>query len=365
MRARPTVVALALGVVITATACSGETAGTGAVGSGAPSTTPATPSAAPTEKPTTEAPTESPTPETPDDPAERRALAEDAGANELGQVPVLMYHQFKKDTGGNRYDQTLAEFRKELRQLYDEGYYPVTARDFVTGEMDVPAGKHPVVLTFDDATVNQFYLDDDGEPEKETAMRVLLDFAADKPDFPATATFFVTGGAFASQPGALQWLVDNGFEVGNHSFGHTPFNTVDGAGVQDELARGAAYIAEETGVAPATLALPLGIRPDDEKLAVRGKSGGTSYEHLGVFLVGAHPSQSPFDKDFTPAGIPRIRSQQRPGEDLQWESGGWLQWLAEHPERRYTSDGMPEVVSFPEDLADEAAPSLGDRANAY
>src|SRR5439155_23074593 len=42
-------------------------------------------------------------------------------ANELGQVPVLMYHQFLAKPRGV-YDQTLQQFRAELTSLYAHGY---------------------------------------------------------------------------------------------------------------------------------------------------------------------------------------------------------------------------------------------------
>ena len=76
-------------------------------------------------------------------------------ADELGAVPVLMYHQLVASPKGD-YDQTPAQFRTELEQLYTHGYRTVTAADLVAGRIDIPAGKHPMVLTFDDSTVSQF-----------------------------------------------------------------------------------------------------------------------------------------------------------------------------------------------------------------
>src|SRR5438067_3161216 len=76
-------------------------------------------------------------------------------ANELGLVPVLMFHQLVAHPQ-SRYDQTPAQLKAELNQLAADNYVPITASDFVTGNIDVPAGKHPVVLTFDDSTTSQF-----------------------------------------------------------------------------------------------------------------------------------------------------------------------------------------------------------------
>ena len=71
------------------------------------------------------------------------------GANELGEVPVLMYHRITP-TPTSVYDRTPQDFRAELERLAAEDYVPVTATDYATGHIDIPAGKHPVVITFDD-----------------------------------------------------------------------------------------------------------------------------------------------------------------------------------------------------------------------
>jgi peptidoglycan/xylan/chitin deacetylase (PgdA/CDA1 family) len=52
------------------------------------------------------------------------------------------------------YDRTPAQFRAELDRLAAEDYVPVTAKEVATRAIDIPAGKHPVVLTFDDGWKN-------------------------------------------------------------------------------------------------------------------------------------------------------------------------------------------------------------------
>ena len=52
------------------------------------------------------------------------------------------------------------EFRTELERLWSQGYWPVRASDLALGRLGaVPAGKTPVVLTFDDSTQFQFSYD--------------------------------------------------------------------------------------------------------------------------------------------------------------------------------------------------------------
>jgi hypothetical protein len=81
----------------------------------------------------------------------------DVGTDELGHIPVLMYHRIV-DEPVSVYDRTPADFRAELERLAGEDYVPVTAADLAAGRIDVPAGTHPVVLTFDDGSPTQFAL---------------------------------------------------------------------------------------------------------------------------------------------------------------------------------------------------------------
>ena len=110
--------------------------------------------------------------------------------NELGVVPVLMYHQLLAD-GGGAYDLTPDEFRAELQQLYVAGYRPVTASALATGKIDLPRGATPVVLTFDDSTKSQAALLPDGRIDPESAVGIMLEFARDHPDFRPAGTFYV------------------------------------------------------------------------------------------------------------------------------------------------------------------------------
>ena len=131
-----------------------------------------TPQAAPPQ-PAPAAPTPPPPPPLPD-PAS-------VGADELGSVPILMYHQLSAQPAGE-YDQTPAEFRAELERLHREGYRPITAAQYAAGTVDIPAGTHPVVLTFDDSTTSQLRLTADGAPAPDCAVAILEEFAARHPD---------------------------------------------------------------------------------------------------------------------------------------------------------------------------------------
>jgi peptidoglycan/xylan/chitin deacetylase (PgdA/CDA1 family) len=301
-------------------------------------------------------------------PAGAAAAAAKVKANELGVVPVLMYHQIRADGGGD-YDLTPAQFRAELARLHREGYVPIRAVDLVTGTIDVPAGKTPVVMTFDDSTKEQLAWDDKKRPKPNTAIAIMLDFAKKNPGFKPAGTFYVNTFPFAGDsrgPEMLRWLHENGFELGNHTADHVPFNRMSAQEVQKQLAQGKKLIQDAVPDAKVrTMALPLGVMPDPPQLARKGSWNGISYEHAGVMLVGAEPAPSPFSTSFKPGAVPRIRTSPADARDPHMGSSYWLDDLKANPGRRYVSDGDPKTISFPKAKAGELAPRFRDRANAY
>ncbi len=283
------------------------------------------------------------------------------GADELGLVPIMMYHQLSPQPSGE-YDQTPEEFRAELERMYREGYRPVTAAHYAAGEIDIPAGTHPVVLTFDDSTVSQVSFAADGTPAPDTVAAVLTEFAARHPDFPARATFYVTNDMFGDDRRALPWLVAHGFDIGAHTADHANLGNLDATGVQRELASNVRAIQEAVPNTPVrTMALPLGVSPDNRALATAGAWEGTPYSFDAVMLVGSEPAPSPYGP-LDPAAVPRIRSGR--GE-VPFDSAYWLDHLATHPDQRYTSDGDPTRISFPTNLSGELTPRWSTRAHPY
>jgi peptidoglycan/xylan/chitin deacetylase (PgdA/CDA1 family) len=296
----------------------------------------------------------------------RRPDARTIGANELGWVPVLMYHRIVKHPT-SVYDTTPAQFRRELLGLYRQGYRPIRAKDYVRGEIDVPAGKTPVVLTFDDSNASQFGLLSNGEVDPRTAVGILLSFAKRHPGFTPTGTFYVISSMFerGDGPHLLAALASLGFELGDHTFDHANLGTLDATGVQRAIVRGERMITDAVPEAKVwTLALPFGDFPRQRQLALRGAWDGQEYSYRGVFTVAGEPAQSPFSIRFDPLSIPRIESQPWRGE-VDLGSGYWLRYLNQHRSRRYVSDGDPKTVSFPRIFAEAVAPEDRNRANPY
>ncbi|MDQ0379193.1 polysaccharide deacetylase family protein [Amycolatopsis thermophila] len=297
-------------------------------------------------------------PDAPAAPADPAAVR----ANELGHVPVLMYHRIVAEPE-SVYDRTPDDFRAELERLDREGYVPVPAADFTAGRLDVPAGKHPVVITFDDGDPSQFALGPDGNPAPGTAVAIMLDVARSHPSFRPAATFYVNAEPFGDPGGTrtIPWLLAHGFDVGNHTMTHANLREADEGTTHTEIADLDALIRRAAPQAnPATIALPFGIHPRPPELALHGDG----YDYQGAFLVGSNPSASPFTTDFDPLNIPRIRSQGADGDEAEYGSSAWLDKLA-HGNSLYTSDGDPARISYPKADSDEVAAKFRGQENPY
>ncbi|WP_283133500.1 polysaccharide deacetylase family protein [Rhizohabitans arisaemae] len=298
-----------------------------------------------------------------------RESAAAAQANELGLVPVLMYHRILRKRLVSL-DRTPGQLRAEFVRLARSGFVPVTATEFATGRMEIPAGSHPVVLTFDDGHPSHFGLGDDDLPKKGTAVEVLYEVAREYPSFRPVATFWVNGYPFGlrdrkDQARAVQWLRRQGFEVGNHTWDHPLLRSLKHRKVAEQIARTQRLVRQLGGGDPSTLALPYGAMPKRPGWARKGTWDGVLYDFAGVFLAGAEPSVSPYAKGFDPGAIQRIQSNGRKGECRRWCSDYWLSWLDRHPDRLYTSDGDPQKISFPGALGGNIGAKMKDRANPY
>lgn len=292
-------------------------------------------------------------------------------ANELGLVPVLMYHRIVRKRTSSL-DRTPGQLRRELERLAREGYVPITAAEYVTGRIDIPAGTHPVVLTFDDGTPGHFAFDRTGAPHPETAVGVLLDVARRYPGFRPVATFWVNRRPFGladrvAQEHAVSWLVRNGFEVANHTHRHPDLRRLSRNRAMEDIARQERLLTRLGAPPSVTFALPYGSLPrkKNRKVAQRGSWDGTRYDFSGVFLAGAEPALSPHHKDFAPHQIPRIQANGKGGECRRWCSAYWLDWLRKHPAQRYTADGDPDHISIPKRLQGNIRKSPSKRILAY
>jgi hypothetical protein len=294
--------------------------------------------------------------------------------NELGSVPVLMYHnivtEYGPDEEGDVLFRTVDEFKADLQWLYDHDFYVVTMEEFINNRISAPAGKHPVVLVFDDSRPSQFYYNvgADGTPELDpnSAIAILEEFFAAHPDFGRTAVFAVlpihcfdyeepSQTEFCQQK--LQWLVNNGYEVANHTWDHQDLGDVSNEMFLEKVGDTTLWLQEQTGVVSASTALilPYGVFPGGENMDQQWKWIRNGFEHDGqqielmtVVAAGADPAMSPANINFDRMSIARIGAKDYPSEgepDLFLDF--WFGQFEANPESLYTSDGNPDTITIP------------------
>lgn len=306
--------------------------------------------------------------------------------NELGVIPVIMYHEVKGAKDDDKYGLTrsVASFREDLEVLRKAGFYPVNLGDVVNGDIDVPAGKSPVVLTFDDARGSQFQLTETTDSYKvspDCAVGVMEEFAKKYPsEWALRATFFVLPKSKATlepfgQVGMgdqkMQYLVKQGFELGNHSTVHHRFTAYTPAQIQEELGNAHKVLTAAVPTAKIrVVALPEGRFPRDKKFwpyLLKGTYQGTTYEYDAAFLAAWRPMPSPLAKGYDPLRLERINSINATNGIRDWvkklTTGGASGMV------RYVSDGDPNTISYPKGAAAQAnvarIEKLGKIANAY
>jgi len=286
-------------------------------------------------------------------PAEQKeAAAIDEGLprpNELGEIMILMYHEigFPED----EWRRTPDNFRRDLQTLYDLGYRAVSLQDMVRGQIEIPAGTSPVVLTFDDGNKGNFnYLETDGEPEldPDCAVAIMEEFYRENPDFGLAATFFIYWPTPFRQPGyletKLQHLVKQGFEIGNHTNSHANLSRLNPDEIRQELALNETqkYVP---GYRVTSLSLPYGAYSQDPGIVREGSYEGICYQHEAVLLVGANPAPSPYHKKFDPFRLPRIRASEIKTDGVGMYE--WLEYFRTNPSRRFISDGDASCITIP------------------
>ncbi|MDX6201683.1 MAG: hypothetical protein QOJ83_1183 [Frankiales bacterium] len=291
-------------------------------------------------------------------------------ANELGLVPVMMYHRITPTVHG-AYDTTPADFRAQLHQMFAAGYRPVRTIDLVRGDLRVAAGYTPAVLTFDDGYPDQFALSATGEVDPSSGVGILLDVCKQFEDCPPAGSFNINKNPFgltdpAAQAAGLSKLHELGFEIANHTFNHDNLAKLDAAGVQKDFVELQQLVQKAVpGASVLTMALPFGVSPHAKALSHAGSWNGESYTNEGVLEVGANPSHSPFSKQFVPTSIPRIRGTSWDKGNVPLTAKYWLANLEANKSQRYVSAGNPGHVTIPKAWKQYVAPAYLDKVVTY
>lgn len=282
----------------------------------------------------------------------------DIRPNELGKIMVLQYHQIGDEE--LRWTRTRANFRKDLEYLHANGYHLVGLHDLLDNRVNVPAGKTPVVLTFDDSNRSQFQAtagpDGQLKVDPNSALGILESFVGQHRDFGSAAVFCVLPGAdppndLYGQPELrkrkLQYLARQGHEICNHTLWHAILSEIDGKEIIRQLALTQKAIQEAVpDYRVRVFNPPGGVYPEDLGLLVAGTFEGVSYRHQAIIEVSGGPITSPSHRETDFLHLPRIQAVP---DHLQY----WFRHFERNPGERYVSDGDPNRVVFPAALRED------------
>ena len=160
----------------------------------------------------------------------------------------MMYHRivnikkssYNVDKDG--YNRTKDGFINDLEFYYRNNYRMIRLIDYINGEIGTELGYSPIIITFDDGNIDNIKIlgkNEDGSLiiDPNSAVGILENFKNKYPDYNVTATFFVNRGLFGQKEynkDILNWLVNNGYDIGNHTLNHAYLDRIS-AKVQEEI----------------------------------------------------------------------------------------------------------------------------------
>lgn len=286
--------------------------------------------------------------------------------NELGQIPVLMYHAFTQNEAYlDEWTVTTDQFFAHLQWLYDHDFYITPLVDLINNEISVPAGKSPVVLTFDDSSAGQFRLFEGADgaftPDPLSAVGVMEAFYADHPDFGRGGLFavnpvncFAYDAQEATCEERLTWLAEHGYEIANHTWWHENLHTVSNEMFLDQVGGAKLWIDERVKVREANLSnvliLPFGEWPRNDE-QIDWLLNGFRYEGQdisigGIVEVSGGFSPSPSSGEWDRRSIHRINT-----DPESWNY--WMGQVETGEATMFVSDGNPGTVTVPNQLSED------------
>lgn len=257
-------------------------------------------------------------------------------------IPILNYHRFTpnprdKTSGMVRY---LGDLKVDLQAYYDSGYTLISLDDLLNGNIRVPEGRRPLILTIDDAYfANQFSLNDQGEVSEFSAVGTIYQFSQEHPDFGFEIAMFAnfgdkhfgnhfTGTWWYEAEGwqqalaeTIAWGIEHHIYPYNHTFRHPHLDQVAAEFIQPQLAlndeRLREYLTlaghpEYTELLSNYVALPYGSWPVsdrgvDQLISYLDPEGDpvravfeAGYEYTPAF------ASPPFSDGFDPMQLPRM-----------------------------------------------------------
>lgn len=263
--------------------------------------------------------------------------------NESGKIIIVMYHRFAKEET-DEWTRSYDNFYKDLEYLYEHNYVSLSLNDYLNNNIKVPVGKTPIIFTFDDGTSGQFNLikNESGDliANPNSAVGIMEKFYSEHPDFGLNGTFFINGTGFFYGEGSnkekLEYLINKGFEIGNHTNTHVNFSKASIDTIQKEVGVVNNMVDELLdGYEITSLALPFGISSKEHKEYIaKGSYDEKTYDNKIILLVGAEPALSPNNEKVNLLKLPRVRARGG-NKAVECDLYYWLEKMEQNPNLKY------------------------------
>lgn len=270
-------------------------------------------------------------------------VAENCVYNESGKIIIAMYHKFSQ-VESDEWTRSYENFYNDLKYLYDHNYRSVSLNDYINNTIKVPVGCTPIIFTFDDGSKGQFNFirDENGElvSNPESAVGIMEKFYEEYPEFGLNGTFFINGTGFFGSEGTsaekLNYLIEKGFEIGNHTKNHVNFSKASIETIEEEVGSVANLVREKAdGYEITALALPNGVSSKNYKSYIAsGDYDGSHYENKAILLVGANPAPSPNSENLNLLSLPRVRARGG-NKAVECDLYYWLDIMEKNPKMKY------------------------------
>ena len=338
------------------------------------------------EKEPEETTTEETTPEETTRAARTKEDYERYGVDELNSAPILMYHRIydmknseTEYTGGNvdidGYNRTSEAFEADLEYYYSLGYRMIRLEDYLNGYIDVELGYSPIMITFDDGILQtagaEVHEDGSVTFSPNSAIGILERMKEKYPDYNVTATFFLNIELFNDPNGQdeaiIKWMVDNGYDIGNHTANHYLLPDLTADEIEEEVGRVYKRLDEIIpGRYVNIVALPFGYPTDtaaDSKYdkLFEGTYQGFHYETKATLLCSWMRENSPFSTGFDLTYVKRIRGYDNNGEDFDIE----YNFNELENGKKYISDGDPNTIVIHEEDEEWLGETYGHEVIRY
>ena len=253
------------------------------------------------------------------------------------RVPMLAYHQLAPDISeySTGHKVRVSDLRAQLESLDEAGFTLVAVEDWINGDIVVPPGRKPLIISMDDLFFNnQITLGPDGVPTTDTSIGIFWQFAQGHPEFGFHLALFANlGDKLYAEPDfpdwqeklarAIAWCLDHGAEVYNHTYQHVRLDLTDPPGVKSELRLNDLYLRElltmigRQDLIPALgnmLALPFGNWPDSNgTYVIQHYTNPEGLSMQAVFAIDNNERAGfvppPYSPNFDRFNIPRIAAR--------------------------------------------------------